>query len=91
MGGRPVHYVSYKRNAFFPMKLPKYILPKVGWKYYVEYYYYPVMNPVKNCFDIITLLKKICSCFSCFSKANFNKINIQILNRKYIYIDSIFK
>ncbi|XP_055781662.1 VPS10 domain-containing receptor SorCS1-like isoform X1 [Salvelinus fontinalis] len=28
MGGRPVHYVSYKRNAFFPMKLPKYILPK---------------------------------------------------------------
>ncbi|XP_024280687.1 VPS10 domain-containing receptor SorCS1-like [Oncorhynchus tshawytscha] len=28
MGGRPVHYVSYKRNAFFPMKLPKYTFPK---------------------------------------------------------------
>ncbi|XP_071754829.2 VPS10 domain-containing receptor SorCS1-like [Centroberyx gerrardi] len=28
MGGQSVHYVSYKRNAFFPMKLPKYTLPK---------------------------------------------------------------
>lgn len=28
-GGQPVHYVSYKRNAFYPMKLPKYTLPKV--------------------------------------------------------------
>ncbi|TMS04324.1 VPS10 domain-containing receptor SorCS1 [Larimichthys crocea] len=28
IGGQPVHYVSYKRNAFYPMKLPKYTLPK---------------------------------------------------------------
>ncbi|KAM4607451.1 VPS10 domain-containing receptor SorCS1-like [Polymixia lowei] len=28
MGGQSVHYVSYKRNAFYPMKLPKYTLPK---------------------------------------------------------------
>ncbi|XP_066549190.1 VPS10 domain-containing receptor SorCS1 isoform X2 [Amia ocellicauda] len=27
-GGRPVYYVSYKREAFAPMKLPKYTLPK---------------------------------------------------------------
>uniref|UniRef100_A0A665XCU3 Sortilin related VPS10 domain containing receptor 1 n=1 Tax=Echeneis naucrates TaxID=173247 RepID=A0A665XCU3_ECHNA len=26
--GKSVHYVSYKRNAFYPMKLPKYTLPK---------------------------------------------------------------
>ncbi|XP_068183865.1 VPS10 domain-containing receptor SorCS1-like [Antennarius striatus] len=29
IGGKSVHYVSYKRNAFYPMKLPKYTLPKV--------------------------------------------------------------
>lgn len=29
IGGQSVHYVSYKRNAFYPMKLPKYTLPKV--------------------------------------------------------------
>ncbi|KAM9364972.1 VPS10 domain-containing receptor SorCS1-like [Pholidichthys leucotaenia] len=28
VGGQTVHYVSYKRNAFYPMKLPKYTLPK---------------------------------------------------------------
>ncbi|XP_040905515.1 VPS10 domain-containing receptor SorCS1-like [Toxotes jaculatrix] len=28
IGGQSVHYVSYKRNAFYPMKLPKYTLPK---------------------------------------------------------------
>ncbi|XP_061601825.1 VPS10 domain-containing receptor SorCS1-like isoform X1 [Cololabis saira] len=28
IGGQPVHYVSYKRNVFYPMKLPKYTLPK---------------------------------------------------------------
>ncbi|XP_029306406.1 LOW QUALITY PROTEIN: VPS10 domain-containing receptor SorCS1-like [Cottoperca gobio] len=28
VGGQSVHYVSYKRNAFYPMKLPKYTLPK---------------------------------------------------------------
>uniref|UniRef100_A0A3P9M068 PKD domain-containing protein n=2 Tax=Oryzias latipes TaxID=8090 RepID=A0A3P9M068_ORYLA len=28
VGGQSVHYVSYKRNAFYPMKLPKYALPK---------------------------------------------------------------
>ncbi|XP_056147392.1 VPS10 domain-containing receptor SorCS1-like [Lampris incognitus] len=28
MNGQSVHYVSYKRNAFYPMKLPKYVLPK---------------------------------------------------------------
>ncbi|XP_068577030.1 VPS10 domain-containing receptor SorCS1-like [Cebidichthys violaceus] len=28
LGGQSVHYVSYKRNAFYPMKLPKYTLPK---------------------------------------------------------------
>uniref|UniRef100_A0A665XB51 Sortilin related VPS10 domain containing receptor 1 n=1 Tax=Echeneis naucrates TaxID=173247 RepID=A0A665XB51_ECHNA len=28
IGGKSVHYVSYKRNAFYPMKLPKYTLPK---------------------------------------------------------------
>uniref|UniRef100_A0A8C9SRU4 Sortilin related VPS10 domain containing receptor 1 n=1 Tax=Scleropages formosus TaxID=113540 RepID=A0A8C9SRU4_SCLFO len=27
-GGRPVYYVSYKRDVFVPMKLPKYTLPK---------------------------------------------------------------
>ncbi|XP_053927854.1 VPS10 domain-containing receptor SorCS1 isoform X4 [Cuculus canorus] len=27
-GGRPHYYVSYRRNAFTPMKLPKYSLPK---------------------------------------------------------------
>ncbi|XP_023654514.1 VPS10 domain-containing receptor SorCS1 [Paramormyrops kingsleyae] len=27
-GGRPVYYVSYKRDVFVPMKLPKYALPK---------------------------------------------------------------
>ncbi|XP_036383786.1 VPS10 domain-containing receptor SorCS1 isoform X1 [Megalops cyprinoides] len=27
-GGRPVYYVSYKRDVFAPMKLPKYTLPK---------------------------------------------------------------
>ncbi|XP_037553626.1 VPS10 domain-containing receptor SorCS1-like [Nematolebias whitei] len=31
IGGQIVHYVSYKRNAFYPMKLPKYTVPKVGW------------------------------------------------------------
>uniref|UniRef100_A0A3Q2QXQ3 Sortilin related VPS10 domain containing receptor 1 n=1 Tax=Fundulus heteroclitus TaxID=8078 RepID=A0A3Q2QXQ3_FUNHE len=29
VSGQAVHYVSYKRNAFYPMKLPKYTLPKV--------------------------------------------------------------
>lgn len=29
VGGQSVHYVSYKRNTFYPMKLPKYTLPKV--------------------------------------------------------------
>ncbi|KAI3363291.1 hypothetical protein L3Q82_011915 [Scortum barcoo] len=28
VGGQSVHYVSYKRNTFYPMKLPKYTLPK---------------------------------------------------------------
>ncbi|XP_053730990.1 VPS10 domain-containing receptor SorCS1-like [Synchiropus splendidus] len=28
IGGRSVHYVSYKRQSFYPMKLPKYTLPK---------------------------------------------------------------
>uniref|UniRef100_A0A3B5ANI5 VPS10 domain-containing receptor SorCS1-like n=1 Tax=Stegastes partitus TaxID=144197 RepID=A0A3B5ANI5_9TELE len=28
VGGQSVHYVSYKRNAFYPMRLPKYTLPK---------------------------------------------------------------
>ncbi|XP_070833185.1 VPS10 domain-containing receptor SorCS1-like [Chaetodon trifascialis] len=28
IGGQSVHYVSYKRHAFYPMKLPKYTLPK---------------------------------------------------------------
>uniref|UniRef100_A0A8C4I075 Sortilin related VPS10 domain containing receptor 1 n=1 Tax=Dicentrarchus labrax TaxID=13489 RepID=A0A8C4I075_DICLA len=28
IGGQPVHYVSYKRSIFYPMKLPKYTLPK---------------------------------------------------------------
>ncbi|KAG7512048.1 VPS10 domain-containing receptor 1-like [Solea senegalensis] len=28
VGGQSVHYVSYRRNAFYPMKLPKYTLPK---------------------------------------------------------------
>ncbi|XP_030297475.1 VPS10 domain-containing receptor SorCS1-like isoform X6 [Sparus aurata] len=28
IGGQSVHYVSYKRNSFYPMKLPKYTLPK---------------------------------------------------------------
>ncbi|KAM4598998.1 VPS10 domain-containing receptor SorCS1-like [Fundulus diaphanus] len=28
VSGQAVHYVSYKRNAFYPMKLPKYTLPK---------------------------------------------------------------
>ncbi|KAM3863124.1 VPS10 domain-containing receptor SorCS1-like [Diretmus argenteus] len=28
MGGHSVHYVSFKRNAFYPMKLPKYTQPK---------------------------------------------------------------
>ncbi|KAF3708142.1 VPS10 domain-containing receptor SorCS1 [Channa argus] len=28
IGGQSVHYVSYKRNAFYPMKLPKYTLAK---------------------------------------------------------------
>ncbi|KAM3606185.1 uncharacterized protein V6R79_012115 [Siganus canaliculatus] len=28
IGGQSVHYVSYKRYAFYPMKLPKYTLPK---------------------------------------------------------------
>ncbi|CAG05045.1 unnamed protein product [Tetraodon nigroviridis] len=28
VGGQSIHYVSYKRNAFYPMKLPKYTLPK---------------------------------------------------------------
>ncbi|XP_075997838.1 VPS10 domain-containing receptor SorCS1-like [Genypterus blacodes] len=28
VGGQSVHYVSYKRNSFYPMKLPKYTLPK---------------------------------------------------------------
>ncbi|KAK5882555.1 hypothetical protein CesoFtcFv8_021127 [Champsocephalus esox] len=28
VGGQSVHYVSYKRNAFYPMTLPKYTLPK---------------------------------------------------------------
>uniref|UniRef100_A0A8C5HQ82 VPS10 domain-containing receptor SorCS1-like n=1 Tax=Gouania willdenowi TaxID=441366 RepID=A0A8C5HQ82_GOUWI len=28
VGGQSVHYVSYKRNPFYPMKLPKYTLPK---------------------------------------------------------------
>ncbi|XP_041866107.1 VPS10 domain-containing receptor SorCS1-like isoform X2 [Melanotaenia boesemani] len=28
VGGQSVHYVSYKRSAFYPMKLPKYTLPK---------------------------------------------------------------
>ncbi|XP_037127080.1 VPS10 domain-containing receptor SorCS1-like isoform X1 [Syngnathus acus] len=27
-GGRSVHYVSYRRNSFYPVKLPKYTLPK---------------------------------------------------------------
>lgn len=29
IGGQSVHYVSHKRNTFYPMKLPKYTLPKV--------------------------------------------------------------
>ncbi|XP_043992445.1 VPS10 domain-containing receptor SorCS1-like isoform X1 [Gambusia affinis] len=28
VSGQAVHYVSYKRHAFYPMKLPKYTLPK---------------------------------------------------------------
>ncbi|XP_059929103.1 VPS10 domain-containing receptor SorCS1-like isoform X1 [Gadus macrocephalus] len=28
IAGQSVHYVSYKRNPFYPMKLPKYTLPK---------------------------------------------------------------
>ncbi|XP_032397319.1 VPS10 domain-containing receptor SorCS1 [Etheostoma spectabile] len=28
VGGQSVHYVSYKRHSFYPMKLPKYTLPK---------------------------------------------------------------
>uniref|UniRef100_A0AAV2JIY1 Sortilin N-terminal domain-containing protein n=1 Tax=Knipowitschia caucasica TaxID=637954 RepID=A0AAV2JIY1_KNICA len=28
IGIQSVHYVSYKRNAFYPMKLPKYTVPK---------------------------------------------------------------
>uniref|UniRef100_A0A1A8CCM2 Sortilin-related VPS10 domain containing receptor 1 n=1 Tax=Nothobranchius kadleci TaxID=1051664 RepID=A0A1A8CCM2_NOTKA len=28
VGGQSAHYVSYKRSAFYPMKLPKYTLPK---------------------------------------------------------------
>ncbi|XP_035029489.1 VPS10 domain-containing receptor SorCS1 [Hippoglossus stenolepis] len=28
IGGQSVHYVSYKRNSFYPMKLPKYTRPK---------------------------------------------------------------
>ncbi|XP_062319687.1 VPS10 domain-containing receptor SorCS1-like [Osmerus eperlanus] len=28
ISGQSVHYVSYKRNAFYPVKLPKYTLPK---------------------------------------------------------------
>ena len=28
--GRPIYYVSAKRDVFNPMKLPKYTLPKVG-------------------------------------------------------------
>ncbi|KAF7648536.1 hypothetical protein LDENG_00155260 [Lucifuga dentata] len=28
IGGQSIHYVSYKRNSFYPMKLPKYTLPK---------------------------------------------------------------
>ncbi|KAM6956509.1 VPS10 domain-containing receptor SorCS1-like [Aplochiton taeniatus] len=28
MGGQSIHYVSFRRNAFYPMKLPKYTLPK---------------------------------------------------------------
>ncbi|XP_034040762.1 VPS10 domain-containing receptor SorCS1-like [Thalassophryne amazonica] len=28
IGGKSVHYVSYKRNTFYSMKLPKYTLPK---------------------------------------------------------------
>ncbi|XP_026165515.1 VPS10 domain-containing receptor SorCS1-like [Mastacembelus armatus] len=28
VGAQSVHYVSYKRNTFYPMKLPKYTLPK---------------------------------------------------------------
>ncbi|KAK5608259.1 VPS10 domain-containing receptor SorCS1, partial [Crenichthys baileyi] len=28
VSGQAVHYVSYKRNGFYPMKLPKYTLPK---------------------------------------------------------------
>lgn len=27
--GRPIYYVSAKRDVFTPMKLPKYTLPKV--------------------------------------------------------------
>ncbi|XP_061693675.1 VPS10 domain-containing receptor SorCS1-like isoform X2 [Syngnathoides biaculeatus] len=27
-GGRSVHYVSYRRHSFYPVKLPKYTLPK---------------------------------------------------------------
>ncbi|XP_077585698.1 VPS10 domain-containing receptor SorCS1-like isoform X2 [Stigmatopora nigra] len=27
-GGQSVHYVSYKRHSFYPVKLPKYTLPK---------------------------------------------------------------
>ena len=30
IAGQSVHYVSYKRNPFYPMKLPKYTLPKVA-------------------------------------------------------------
>ena len=29
IAGQSVHYVSYKRNPFYPMKLPRYTLPKV--------------------------------------------------------------
>ncbi|XP_061824139.1 VPS10 domain-containing receptor SorCS1-like isoform X1 [Nerophis lumbriciformis] len=28
VGGQPVHYVSYRRHSFYPVKLPKYTLPK---------------------------------------------------------------
>lgn len=28
-GGKPIYYVSAKRDVFTPMKLPKYTLPKV--------------------------------------------------------------
>ena len=39
-GGRPHYYVSYRRNAFAQMKLPKYALPKVWPKWISSFPYF---------------------------------------------------